>query len=37
MPSTPLTTDHQESHRNLIGKGLPEAGVQQIAETAAAT
>ncbi len=36
MPSTPLTADHQESLRNLIGKVLPEAGTQHIAETAAA-
>lgn len=36
MPSTPFNADHQESLHDLIGKVLPEAGAQHIAEAAAA-
>jgi len=36
MPSTPFDTAHQDSLRTLIGKVLPDAGVQPIAEAVAA-
>jgi len=36
MPSTPLDNGHQESLRELIGKVLPDAGAQHIAEAVAA-
>jgi len=35
MPSTPLDNGHQESLRELIGKVLPDAGAQHIAEAVA--
>lgn len=36
MPSTLFNADHQESLSDLIGKMLPEAGAQHVAEAAAA-
>ncbi len=36
MPSTPFDNGHQESLRDLIGKVLPDAGTQHIAEAVAA-
>jgi len=36
MPSTPFDNGHQESLRGLIGKVLPDAGAQHIAEAVAA-
>ncbi len=36
MPSTPFDTAHQDNLRALIGKVLPDAGAQPIAEAVAA-